>query len=500
LSESAPYSAANPLFWAEVYPKGTWYFAASVYELTGNIEAGKAYTLLVMAITFCVYYDCLRMKFGSTLRPIIVSLFAAANPIAVAQFQSYYVDGLVSCAILSVFLLFATMMNREYSGDRGLILLCAVCLILIGCNVKFSSALFLGSVTVCFFVIYMIYFMRGRVDFIKPSKLFLLFAGSAIVAIPVVGWSPYITNTLRYKSPLYGLIGGDVALLGSDNLEMSGAIRGLNNTQMFFASLFGKMSHGEHRTVGDLLKVPFTVSWDELGFYNFVDTRLGGMGVLFGGIFLLSCVILLVCGITGGRKRALAPHNVCLFALVSVTIAEMLILPASYQARYIGFICIVPVMALAVVFCRNAPSDRHGGLRADGSSDHSVARSDRSGERPGCATGTSGCAGGRFKMAAAVFLSAAMFLNCMPWGYPALQRIIESAHTRTALKSMATSGTDQPFEVLFYLRDFSGLNYNLRDFGVPYVIAEEERPGDDFQSTYFNWIFYRQAVDLGQLE
>ena len=40
LIESIPYNAEGPMFWAEVYPKASWYFAASIYKITGNIESG----------------------------------------------------------------------------------------------------------------------------------------------------------------------------------------------------------------------------------------------------------------------------------------------------------------------------------------------------------------------------------------------------------------------------------------------------------------------------
>jgi hypothetical protein len=539
LSGSTPYSAANPLFWAEVYPKVTWYFSAPVYALTGNIECGKAYTLLFMTIAFCVFFDYLRVKFASNVRPAIIALLAAANPIAAAQFQSYYLDGLVCCLIMTVFLLFSAMLDADYPRDRRLMLLCTVCLIIIGCNTKFSAALFLGSITIGFFVLYAIDFVRGRVRFVKPVRLFLIFAGTAIAAIPIAGWSPYITNTLRYKSPLYGLLGGgDVNLLSAENLEMSGAIEGLNNTQMFLASLFGRMSHGEYKAAGDLIKMPFTVSWNELGFYNFVDTRVGGMGVLFSGIFLASCAILLILCVLRRRNRFFSPNKICLLVLVSITVLEMLILPASYQARYVGFIYIVPVVALTALLYhgqgtvrkRSNPDSDVRESRIDDGANLSVQRPDSdvresridddenlSAQRP-----DSDVHGdeSRFETAktakiakpakpakvaavvAAVALSALMVLNCMPWGYPALRRVIESVHTTAALKDMASADRAEPYEILFCVRDaegialrytdFSGLNYNLRDFGVSYVISDADSAGDDFRVTYFNWIYYKQ--------
>lgn len=49
-----PYAGYNPVKYAEAYPKASWYIAASIYYITGNIECGKAYTLFFFS--YYIFY------------------------------------------------------------------------------------------------------------------------------------------------------------------------------------------------------------------------------------------------------------------------------------------------------------------------------------------------------------------------------------------------------------------------------------------------------------
>ena len=100
----------NPLYWAEAYPKSTWYFAAVIYFLTGNIETGKAYSLLFMFITFGLVYDWLIEFELKKYYRVILSFLIALNPISLAQFDSYYIDGVATCVLILLILYLPTLL------------------------------------------------------------------------------------------------------------------------------------------------------------------------------------------------------------------------------------------------------------------------------------------------------------------------------------------------------------------------------------------------------
>ena len=80
--------------WIEHYPKATWIIGALMYNLTDNIEAGKAVTIILTIMVLILSYNILS-KIFSKKWTIIFSLLLTLNPIVLGQFFSYYLDGLL---------------------------------------------------------------------------------------------------------------------------------------------------------------------------------------------------------------------------------------------------------------------------------------------------------------------------------------------------------------------------------------------------------------------
>jgi hypothetical protein len=408
----------------ESYPKATWYFAASVYALTGNIESGKAFNLLIGVVVFCLVTGCLTARMPGK-RAVAVGLAATANPMWLTQFCVNYLDGFATSAFMLAIFLLAETFDEKLADSKKAIELASFVLTALVLNTKVSYIVFAGCIYLAYFVFsaYKLYKQQNTL----PSllRLFYKLVGVAVGSLCLVGFSPFVTNTIRYGNPLANNMG----FSGTPNDPIAwGAIPGVSNAGMFLASLFGKTSYGEYQTVGSLLKMPFTFSPSETYWLGFVDVRMGGMGVLFSGIFLLSLIVIVmrIVELTrGGGCKNRIPSEMCLFVLIVSLFPALLILPMTFHARYIAFIWIVPVAALTVILQNRKPAAK---------------------------------------------ISSLILLICVAvnnWYFIKADyvRIQNSALIQTDYKQMAKANGEQPIKIYLF-ENFAGYLYNLRDAGI----------------------------------
>ena len=278
--KSSQLGSSGALFWAEVYPKASWYFAAAIYSLIGNIEAGKCYTLLFAFVTFGISYNFFSKLYENKYLLIFLAILSAFNPVVCAQFQSYYLDGIVSAILTLLIMLFLEEINSYSIVNHKMEF---ISLIIWGCNLKFSVILFV--VTYCFIFILYRSCVRKKIDW---KNIFFL-SGTGLCSAFIIGCSPYLTNLKRYGNMFYGFVG----MIDDKQMAKEFGVESLSHTGRFFASLFGKMSHGSITSLKDLLKIPFTIHKGELAMYSIVDTRVGGFGVFFSGLFVVSILIII---------------------------------------------------------------------------------------------------------------------------------------------------------------------------------------------------------------
>lgn len=447
LSQSIAYDATNPLKWAEAYPKASWYFASTIYAFTGNIESGKVYTLLFMFIVFGLFYDYLSCKNIKKWKVILVCILAAFNPISFAQMQSYYIDGMVTSILMCLILLFISYFDADYHRSKIEILAAVACLIILGCNLKFSVVLFTASYCIMFFLFSAWRNYKNGIGHIS-LRLFAFFSGIGSFSVLIVGFAPYITNIKRYRNMFYGF----TDLMGGA-LRTSGAVEGLNNFQMFWASLFGKMSHGEYKTLGDLLKLPFTVNSSELQYYSFVDTRVGGFGILFSGIFVLSSIVLFIYLLT--RYKQMNSANVIALLLSAISFLEITLLPGTFQARYVGQIYLMPLCALILLFINHDKKTKKINFASH--------------------------------IAAAV-LVVSMICNIAPWLIQTKNRFVISLNTSASFEYLQKNSS---VAIAMWDPSFTGINFNFKDYNLKYKLIPYEKIDDTYTPTYGGLLYYK---------
>ncbi len=433
--------------WEEAYPKATWYFAAVIYKITDNIEAGKCYTLLFAFVTFGICLDFF-IKKNSGKAAVLISLFIAFHPIACAQFQTYYLDGVVACVLSVLIVLFIEMIEGKKNKIISMQYLLLFSCIIWGCNLKFSVVVFI--VTFCFLFCILSSWRKKKLDI--KNVVVLLVQGS--IAVFVIGFAPYITNILRHGDMFYSFSG----LFSEQSIQDEFGIAGLNGTERFLVSLFSRISQGGYHTLKEYLKIPFTFSLGEIFYYSGADARSGGFGIFFSGLFLIAIVVIsveLVRRIQNGNISWGFRYAILLFV---ISFIEFLFLPQTSQFRYI------PHMYLCVIFGVYLLMEKSSGKVI-------------------------------YKLLN--FISCVFIIaNIMPWGIHTIKRFNEGADTTAVFKGMAQNydwNTDI-YEIGFCNDGFVGIDYNLKDFHVKYIYKNINEFESGYGVTYSGWVYYKKMI------
>jgi len=444
-----PFAGSNPVKYAEAYPKASWYIAASIYYMTGNIESGKAYTLIFAVITCFIIYRYCRIKQYTVAKCIILSLMAGLNPMVLAQMHSYYVDGLTGCILIMLMAESLLIADNDMKCDKKRHYFVLSALIILGCGLKFST---LGFTALTCMVTFLFQAYKYRENVQHVAKIFGYYACMAGFSVVVVGAAPYITNIHRYKDIFYGFSD----LIDSDLLEAEFGIAGLGKAGRMLASLFGKMSHGSYHSLGELLKMPFTFDKGELDYYSLVDLRVSGSGIFFSGIFLFSSAVIVVMAVRGKLK---GDSDKLMFFYIALIMIELISFEVTYQIRYISHIYIIVVYSFELLWRKEGLCNRRQRV---------------------CIYGLS------------TIMIVFMCLNGMPWIKLGYERINDGINYKYELEKLALINKEQKVTIAFWSYDFSGMHFNLADYGIMNYEFVDMSELADINNTriYGNWVMY----------
>lgn len=312
--------------WSEHYPKTTWIFASSIYSFTNNIETGKCYNLIFIYISFVILCYTIYNKFNKKILSIVLSLITVINPITIVQMFSYYVDGLLG---LTLFLSILYMFLFIKDDKNKLIKVILASLIIIISNIKFTGLAYCGLFCLGYYIYYIIENIKNN-NLNKIIKNTIYFIFVVIISVVVVGSSSYLKNTIEHKHPFYPLMGKDkvdiMTFLQPESFKDKSPI------EKNFYSIFSKTENiGMFNNGEPKLKIPFTFEYYELKQITY-DTRIGGYGILFSGIFIISIILLIFFTINLIKKKDI---EIILYLIpIIITISLMLFLSDSWWARY----------------------------------------------------------------------------------------------------------------------------------------------------------------------
>lgn len=337
---------SKDVLWLNHYPKGSWIFAANMYKITGSIEAGKALAPIISTAVLCIAFGYVAQKLRRN-QALVLSALLAFAPIAVAQFTSYYNDGIMGGLLILLFLAGTMLIDTKTKVPMrqwvlyGIIFMAAVLVM----NLKFTGLAYAGLILAC----YWLYFVVTRQ---WQTVLRFAIVGVALLAVGllVVGAPSYARNTLTNGHPLYPLMGkGAVDFI---NIEEPVGYEHMSNLERFVKANLtatAQVNHDASMQQGPPRpKVPFTASVDEIRTLKDVDVRQGGYGVWFGGILLLAGAAGVYALARYGKqyKRALP---LVLLPLAGIGLCVVLV-DATWWARYMPHLIVFPVIVAGVLY------------------------------------------------------------------------------------------------------------------------------------------------------
>ena len=329
----------NPIFvqesgtelYIDHYPLGSWILAAAVYKATGLIESGKAFNMIYMFALYLIAISFLNRicNYSSFMRYILAGLISL-NPVIICQLDSFYVDGQLA-ALLSM----AIILSLEFlwfKEKRTAILLGLVIISLV--NVKMTGFVYasvIGATT----------FLGLLVLHHHPGRFAAIFSVAWVIAILVVGFHPYVTNTIQHNTPFYP-IGVDIKN-PLENQESSVFLE-KNRIEKLLYSLAGRKNA---RLDIPELKSPFYISKSDIWKFEGPDISFGA----FGPLFLLVTIELLVVG----ALVLLIERKINIFLVFGLAFLLTTMAPISemWKARYAPQFWLLPIALIIALYNNN---------------------------------------------------------------------------------------------------------------------------------------------------
>lgn len=344
----------NPLFepmrafdehndlWVRHYTKGTWFVSAALFKTLSHIEPAKAITWITFFAAFMsAFAACLDYRI-TRLKSAVIAAVVAVNPVTTCSLYSFQVDGiLVSLLVCYVAALFSLMRKPSI-----LVTLIGLCAVVFAINTKFT-----GLVFICFFIagagVYVLIWQRNLLFRFVAVHIFAL-----VLGIVVMGYNPYITNTIHRGNPFFPIMGTKehpgFEQEGADEIEKwetPDNLKGQSRLVRLGYGIFGRPGaqpwiKGKNAE----LMIPFLATTEDMALYRFMDVRISGLGPYFSGILILS---LILAGIILSTTKL--PKTVLIIGIVTIVVT-LLISNHTWWARYAPQLWWLPIIPALIIF------------------------------------------------------------------------------------------------------------------------------------------------------
>ena len=327
----------NQDLWMEHYPKATWIVAATMYEMTGNIESGKCITLVLSIMLLIISYNCLK-KIIDKKWALIISIAITLNPIVLGQLFTYYVDGVMGICYIIELLLLINIKPTTKIEKSTIINLIAICCIFV--NLKFTGLLCSGVIAAIYYFYWLI--INRKNNFKEVFKrLTLMFVAVFALSIFIVGSNSYVQNTVEHHNPLYPLIGKD-----KYDIVTTMEPKNFNNQSKIKKFIVSTLSKTENVSGGGYTntKIPFIIYKEEITNLYSPDVRIAGFGPYNALIAIISIILFTWLGILLYKKEK-ENFKYLLLPLLTIIVTVILV-GESWWARYVPQLYIIPISIL----------------------------------------------------------------------------------------------------------------------------------------------------------
>jgi hypothetical protein len=322
------------LNWTIYYPKASWYAGATLYSLFPNHEISKAPGfILLFANFFIVTGNVLRFLHLKPWQAYLIGVIVALNPVQIYQITTNYIDGQVyACLTILLTTLAVTFITFDWLN-------------LISLSAAIIYAVALKSTAIVYMCIFIMAALILQVIFIRNKRyllsLFVFCGVSGIIGVSILGYDPYLTNTLKYRNPIYPLTITNQELIMRENRPADFAQE--DRFTRFANSLLAPSSNVLGNTPAPPHKIPFTFTYEELLAFQSNDVRTGGFGPWFSGILILAGIGLLFFI---RKPRSLGIIFLCALPIIVSIFSSQ----EGWWARYAPQTWLLPVIILIALF------------------------------------------------------------------------------------------------------------------------------------------------------
>ncbi len=311
------------------FAKASWINGAFFYLLTGNFECAKATNIILVFANFFIAVPFFS-KWVKSNWAILVSLLFALNPITLNMYLSNMLD---SQAANMVFIFFILVFMR-CMDEKAVPLIIIAVPIIYSVNLKFT---WVGYYMV--FIFFFLLLIIATKQFKNQRKLVAGLCIFFTIGVLFFGYNTYVKNTIEFGHPFYPFKGKEN--IGKHTTVDALEYRSGNKISNFVKSNFVSTTYSEAYIKPLHYKIPFTVSRYEIERFAFAGVMIGGFGVWYSGILIISVLLLLWLSIKkiGGRRALFI-----MYFVIGVVLISVLINPLSYIARYIPQYYLIPIL------------------------------------------------------------------------------------------------------------------------------------------------------------
>lgn len=339
------YNVLSGDIWTQHYANGTEVFSSVLYAFTNNIESGKVVNLLLSFSLFYYAYTFFKSCLKNKAFLIILSISISLNPLLLNQFHTYYIDAVVanSLYLFILSLLFFIKNNSKFDLKIGTLFLFSSIVVI---NSKFTALLIWGLFLLVIGGYILIMNIRKK-DFKNVKKIIILALVTSIISVAICGSSTYVKNFIDHGHPFYPLMGEQAVDIETGNEPES--FKNKSHTKKWLYATFSKTYTWYNKSPE--LKIPFSIYESELESIKYPDIRIGGLGVWFSGILVLSVIGILSAGYFV-FKKSLKSFIVSLLLICAIFL-PIPKLPIVWQARYYPQIYLVSFIAIFMLLLAN---------------------------------------------------------------------------------------------------------------------------------------------------
>jgi hypothetical protein len=320
--------------WVLYYPKASWYSGATLYSFFQHLETAKTPQLLLLfAEFFIVTGNAIHFLQVKRWQAILIGVVISLNPVQIYQLSTNYIDGQISACLTIILTILATSfisLNR-----LNIVSMCFAIIYAIGLK---STAILYTGIFIGFALIFHLLIIRKK----RPIVLLLGLCGlSGILGVFILGYVPYVTNTLLYRNPIYPITISDQEMVMGGNRPSD--FNQENRFVRFVKSILASSSNAYLDTPAPKPKLPFSLTKDELLIFENADARTGGFGPWFSGILCLALI-----GSFWFLRRVKVLGIICLIAVP--ILLSIFSTAEGWWARYAPQTWLLPVLILIGLF------------------------------------------------------------------------------------------------------------------------------------------------------